>query len=100
MSAGFFALEIDGVAQAAFFDLTISTAVEPIETSVGGDAGPPQARPLPERVTLARQHSDDLKLFSWYQAVRDEGPVAARRDCAILVFDASGVTVGRYQTFI
>ena len=92
MSAVWFGLETDGVFSGAFFDLAISTAVEPI------DGEPPQqVRPLPQRVTLAREHGDDIGIFAWYQSVRDGGPAGARRTCKVLVFDASGQPRGGYE---
>jgi phage tail-like protein len=93
VSSVWFGLEFEtGGLAGAFFDLTLSTAVEPIEGQP-----PLQARPLPQRVTLVRQHGDDIGIFAWYQSVRDNGPAAAQRNCRITVFNESGQDIGRYQ---
>lgn len=95
VSSMFFVLEIDGVAQGAFSNLTISSEVEPTEAEPNGVE--PQARRMRQRVTLQRRMNDDLQLFAWHQAVLD-GPVeAARKDCTVRVFDPSGLPVGRYR---
>ena len=96
-AAVWFGLEVDGVLQAAFSDLAIVSEVKPAETTEGtGDAVMlgQRIRPL---VKLKRPQNDDMRLFAWHESVVD-GPIpAARKDCTITVFDASGAPLARYH---
>lgn len=94
-SSFWFGLEsTDGVVRGAFSHFTISSAVEP----VGGESSPgaPQVTRVRPSVTVGRMLNTERDLFGWHETVVDHGVAAARKDCAITVFDASGLPVARY----
>ena len=93
-----FGLEIAGSGglQGAFSHCTVSSEVEPVEGGGGSPSGPPQARRIRPTVTLGRIQTTERFLFAWHETVVGSGIAAARKDCTITVFDATGLRVARY----
>jgi phage tail-like protein len=93
----FFGLEVDGVVHSAFTDLEIVSEVKPVEVVEGAGDTVFQGQRIRPLVTLKRRVDDDVRLFAWHASVVD-GPIeAARKDCTIRVFDASGTQQARYH---
>ena len=96
--AFWFGLETaDGGLQAAFSQLTLSSEVEPLGGEGGTGSDPPEVRWVRPTVTLGRIQNDDRGLFAWHETVVSSGIAAARKDCTVTVFDASGRTVAKYE---
>jgi phage tail-like protein len=92
--AVWFGLEVAGVMQGAFSHFAVSSEVAPVDT--GGAPGAPQVRRVRPTVTLARIQSDEGGLFAWHETVVTSGVAAARKNCTVTVFDASGHAMARY----
>jgi phage tail-like protein len=93
----FFGLEVDSVLQAAFSDLALVSEIKPVEVTEGTGDTVILGQRIRPHVALKRRQNDDMRLFAWHESVVD-GPIpAARKDCTITVFDASGAPLARYH---
>ena len=92
--AVWFGLDVAGVMQGAYSHFAVSSEVAPVDA--GGAPGAPQVRRIRPTVTLARIQNGEGGLFAWHETVVASGVAAARKDCTVTVFDASGHTVARY----
>ena len=95
-----FKLEIDGLADAGFSEVSIGpSSVDIIEYREGSD--PPHVRKLSGlskygNITLKRGVTSSLDLFNWYNEVVSGGSASARRKVAIVVSDESGADQARF----
>ena len=98
LTATRFAISLDG-SEVPFAELLmIASEVEVIETTPG-NGGPVQELPGRRRaptVMLKRGVTAAKDVWDWHeQATR--GDKAARKNCALIVYDAGGKPVSRYQ---
>jgi phage tail-like protein len=96
-----FLVEIDGITQAGFREVTgITSTQDPIEYREGNE--PPTVRKLPGlnkygNVTLKTGISDSMELFNWSQQARDGNIKQARKNMAVVVLDDTGATAKRWE---
>ena len=97
-----FLMEIDGITQAGFQEVTIPDVTQdPIEYR-NGDEGP-TVRKIPGlvkygNVTLKWGVTDDsISLFEWRKQVMDGNTKEARRNMAVVVLDEMGEAKGRWE---
>jgi len=89
-----FLVEIDGIVQAGFQEVTVpESAQDPIEYREGTDR--PTARKIPGlikygNVVLKWGSTDSLELSNWRKMVEDGKMGEARRNMAIIVLDEEG----------
>ncbi len=96
-----FLVEMDGITQAAFRDVTISESTQdPIEYRNGDE--PPTVRKLPGlvkygNVTLKWGITDSLDLYNWRKQVEEGKMKEARKKMAIVLLDEEGQTAARWE---
>ncbi len=96
-----FLVEIDGLIQAGFSEVTIpDSSQEPIEYREGSDL--PTVRKLAGlikygNVVLKWGTTDSLELYEWRLSVEEGREAEARRNMAILVLDEKGVPSARWE---
>jgi phage tail-like protein len=98
LTATRFAISLDGNELSFAELLMIASEVEVIET-VPGNGGPVQELPgrrRPPTLMLKRGVTAAKDVWNWHeQAAR--GDKAARKNCTLIVYDAGGKPVSRYQ---
>ena len=96
-----FLVEIDGIIQAGFSEVTIpDSSQEPIEYREGSDL--PTVRKLPGlvkygNVVLKWGTTDSLDLYNWRKLVEDGKSKEARKNMAVIVLDEEGVPGVRWE---
>jgi phage tail-like protein len=96
-----FLVEIDGVSQAGFREVTIpDSSQDPIEYREGNE--PPTVRKQPGlikygNVTLKGGITDSLDLYKWRQQVEAGKMKGARRMMAIVLLDEEGQAKSRWE---
>lgn len=96
-----FLVEIDGIVQAGFREVTIpDTTQDPIEYREGGE--PPTVRKLPGlvkygNVSLKWGITDTLDLYNWRKLVEQGKTKDARRNIAIILMDEEGSSAARWE---
>ena len=96
-----FLLEIDGIVQAGFSEVTIpDSTAEPIEFRYGNDA--PTMRKIPglikyANVVLKWGITDSMEIFNWYKDVADGKIGKSRKNLSILVLDEQGNEAARWN---
>jgi phage tail-like protein len=96
ITAARFSLSIDGVEIGQFADLGAITSeleLPEIQKEPGGKKLP---RRIPPTVTLSRGMNQDLSIFAWHQVVVEGQFLAARKNCSLIMYSASGTPVARY----
>ena len=94
ISAAFYVISVEGVAQAKYTGLTgISSEIEPVTGTAGtargfGTASPPT-------VTLTRNADGSTYAWAWHQAALAGDPTA-RRTCTLAMQDAAGEPLMTY----
>ncbi len=89
-----FHLEIDGISQAAFREVTISnTTQDPIEYRDGNE--PPTVRKIPGLIkygnlVLKWGVTDSLDLFNWRKNIQDGKTKDNRKKVAVVLLDEEG----------
>jgi phage tail-like protein len=98
-----FVVEIDGVTQAGFREVTIpDTATDPIEYREGNEAT--TVRKIPglnkySNIVLKYGITDSMELFNWYKDIVDGKIKSARKNISILYLDEEGNEATRW-TFV
>lgn len=96
-----FLVEIDGIIQAGFSEVTIpDSSQEPIEYREGSDL--PTVRKIPGlvkygNVVLKWGTTDSLDLYNWRKLVEDGKSKEARKNMAVIVLDEEGVPGVRWE---
>ena len=96
-----FLVEIDGITQAAFSEVTIpDSSQDPIEYREGNET--PTVRKLPGlvkygNVSLKWGITDSLELYNWRKQVEDGKVKDARKSIAIVVLDDEGNPATRWE---
>jgi len=96
-----FLVEIDGIIQAGFSEVTIpDSSQEPIEYREGSDL--PTVRKLPGlikygNVVLKWGTTDSLDLYNWRKLVEDGKSKEARKNMAVIVLDEEGGAGVRWE---
>lgn len=96
-----FLVEIDGITQAGFSEVTVSDSTqEPIEYREGN--APPTVQKLPGlikygNVSLKWGITDSLDLYNWRKEVEDGKIKDARKSIAIVIWDDEGNPVTRWE---
>lgn len=96
-----FLVEIDGLTQAGFREVTIpDSAQDPIEYRNGDEA--PTARKIPGlvkygNVSLKWGITDSLELYEWRKQVEDGKTQEARKNVAVVVLDEEGNAKSRWE---
>lgn len=96
-----FLLEIDGISQAGFREVTIpDTAQDPIEYREGDEA--PTVRKVPGlikygNVTLKWGLTDSLDVYNWRKAIEDGQTADNRKNVAVVVLDEVGEEAARWE---
>jgi len=94
-------VEIDGVTQAGFSEVTIpDSAQDPIEYREGTDL--PTLRKIPGlikygNVVLKWGSTDSVELFNWRKLVEDGNMEEARKNMAIIVLNETGEATARWE---
>ena len=96
-----FLVEIDGIAQAGFNEVTLpDSAQDSIEYREGTDA--PTMRKIPGmikygNVILKWGITDSLDLYKWRKLVEDGKTQEARKNMAVIVLDETGGMTARWE---
>jgi len=96
-----FVLEIDGIKQAGFSEVTIpDTTQEPIEYREGNE--PPTARKQPGlikygNVSLKWGATNSMDLYNWRKLVEDGKSKEYRRNVAVVLIDEEGKPQARWE---
>lgn len=96
-----FLLEIDGITQAGFSEVTVpDTTQDAIEYREGNE--PPTVRKIPGltkygNVSLKWGITDSMDLYDWRKQVEDGKMKDARRNIAIIVLDEEGNSKARWE---
>lgn len=94
-------VEIDGVTQAGFSEVTIpDSAQDPIEYREGTDL--PTVRKIPGlikygNVVLKWGSTNSMELFNWRKQVEDGNMEEARKNMAIIVLNEMGEATARWE---
>lgn len=93
-----FALEVNGNTLGFFSDLDLTSEVKPTSVGAGTKTSfvPSKTSNPPPTVTLVRGLSSDLELSAWHE-LAVAGDPSARRNAAIVLFDATLTPVARYN---
>jgi phage tail-like protein len=98
-----FIVEIDGISQAGFREVTIpDTSTDPIEYREGNEAT--TVRKIPglnkySNIVLKYGITDSMELFNWYKDIVDGKIKSARKNISILYLDEEGNEATRW-TFV
>lgn len=96
-----FLVEIDGITQAGFSDVTgFDVTVEPIEYREGGQVTSPRKLPGMAKygnITLKRGLTDSAELYEWFRDVSTG--VIERRSGSIILLDLEGQEKLRWNFF-
>ncbi|MFA5267469.1 MAG: phage tail protein [Methanoregula sp.] len=96
-----FRVEIDGITQAGFQDVTFSdTTTESVEYREGNE--PPIFRKLSGltkygNITLKWGITDTMDLYNWRKKVIDTGAATARKNMSIILIDEAGADKARWD---
>ncbi len=96
-----FLVEIDGIVQAGFSEVTIpDTAQDPVEYREGTDL--PTVRKIPGlvkygNVVLKWGSTDSMELYEWRKSVEEGDTGRARRNMAVIVLDELGNQGARWE---
>jgi phage tail-like protein len=96
-----FTVEIDGITQAGFREVTIlESSQDPIEYREGNES--PTVRKLPGlvkygNVTLKWGITDSMDLYNWRKQVEDGKTKDARKNIAIVLMDEEGQAASRWE---
>ncbi len=96
-----FLVEIDGIVQAGFKEVTIpDTSQDPIDYREGADQ--PTMRKIPGlikygNVTLKWGMTDSMELYNWRKLVEDGKTDEYRRNMAIILMNEKAEQVGRWE---
>jgi phage tail-like protein len=96
-----FRLEIDGIIQAGFSEVTFTdSTTDPVEYREGNE--PPVFRKLSGltkygNITLKWGITDSMDLYNWRQSVIDSGAEAVRRNMSIILLDDTGEDKARWN---
>ncbi len=96
-----FLVEIDGIVQAGFKEVTIpDTSQDPIDYREGTDQ--PTMRKIPGlikygNVTLKWGMTDSMELYNWRKLVEDGKTDEYRRNMAIILMNEKAEQVGRWE---
>lgn len=96
-----FLVEIDGIVQGGFNEVTIpESAQDPIEYREGSDM--PTVRKIPGlikygNVVLKWGTTDSLELYAWRKEVENGQMASARKNMAVIVLDEEGNPVSRWE---
>lgn len=96
-----FLVEIDGIIQAGFSEVTIpDSAQDPVEYREGSDI--PTVRKIPGlikygNVVLKWGTTDSIELFEWRKMVEDGNMSAARKNMAVIVLNELGEPSARWE---
>lgn len=94
-------VEIDGITQAGFSEVTIpDSAQDPIEYREGSDL--PTVSKIPGlikygNVVLKWGSTDSVELFNWRKLVEDGNMEEARKNMAIIVLNETGEATARWE---
>ncbi|HAH10661.1 MAG TPA: phage tail protein [Alphaproteobacteria bacterium] len=95
-----FRLEIDGIQQAGFSEVSIGeTSTDAIDYREGNE--PTHVRKLPGltkygNITLKNGVTDSVELWQWYKSIIDGQVANNRKKVAIIVVDESGADKARF----
>lgn len=96
-----FLVEIDGIVQGGFNEVTIpESAQDPIEYREGSDM--PTVRKIPGlikygNVVLKWGTTDSLELYAWRKEVENGQMASARKNMAVIVLDEEGNPASRWE---
>lgn len=96
-----FRVEIDGITQAGFQDVTFSdTTTDSVEYREGNE--PPIFRKLSGltkygNITLKWGITDTMDLYNWRKKVIDTGAATARKNMSIILIDEAGADKARWD---
>lgn len=96
-----FRLEIDGIEQAGFREVTVPDSTQDVVEYREGNE-PPTPRKLSGlvkygNVSLKWGLTDSLELYEWRKKVQDAGAVNNRKNIAIVLIDEEGNDKGRWE---
>jgi len=98
-----FLVEIEGVVQAGFSDVTIPDSSQaPIEYREGNET--PTMRKIPGlikygNVVLKWGTTDSIELYQWRKAIEDGNTAESRKSMAVIVLDDKGQATARWEFF-
>ena len=96
-----FAVEIDGITQAWFSEVTIpDSSTDPIEYREGDEL--PTVRKIPglikhSNITLKWGTTDSTDLYDWYQDIVNGGIQNSRKNISIITLDEEGGEAARWE---
>jgi len=96
-----FLVEIDGIVQAGFSEVTVpESSQEPIEYREGNNS--PTMRKIPGmikygNVILKWGTTDSMELYAWRKEVEDGQSSSARRNMAVIVLNELGDSTARWE---
>ena len=96
-----FLVEIDGITQAGFREVTIpDSSQDPVEYREGNE--PPTVRKLPGlvkygNVSLKWGITDSLDLYNWRKEIEDGKVNDARKNIAVVILDDEGEVATRWE---
>jgi phage tail-like protein len=96
-----FLLEIDGISQAGFREVTVpETTQDPIDYREGNE--PPTVRKIPGlikygNVVLKWGVTDSLDLYNWRRAIEEGKTKDNRKNVAVVLIDEEGNTKARWE---
>lgn len=96
-----FLVEIDGIVQAGFSEVTVpESSQEPIEYREGNNS--PTMRKIPGmikygNVVLKWGTTDSMELYAWRKAVEEGQSSSARRNMAVIVLNELGDSTARWE---
>jgi len=96
-----FLVEIDGIVQAGFSEVTVpESSQEPIEYREGNNS--PTMRKIPGmikygNVILKWGTTDSMELYSWRKEVEDGQSSSARKNMAVIVLNELGESTARWE---
>ena len=100
LTATRFELTIDGNSLASFSELEGITSTVDITSASSGTGGAPQhipGRADPPAIVLKRRLTKNIELAAWHELVILGDAAAARKTCALTMFDAAGAPVARWH---
>ena len=100
LTATRFELTIEGHSLASFSELEGITSTVDVTTTSSGSGGAPQhipGRADAPAVVLKRRLTRNIELAAWHELVILGDVAAARKSCALTMFDAAGAAVARWH---